>query len=120
MKNKKILLLILALTLVFCAFVGCSNGGLKDLSVNSFSYKITASKDAYVLTSVATKRGNDLVVPDTYEGLPVVEIASGAFLNKSNVTKITIGANVRVIGSKAFAGCTSLSTYFWVGARLER
>ena len=48
----------------------------------------------------------DIVIPDTYRGLPVTSIAKKAFFNKSDVTSVVMGANVRNVGDYAFANCS--------------
>lgn len=44
------------------------------------------------------------IVPDEYEGAPVTEIAPGAFKSKA-LQSVYLGANIKTIGKKAFAGC---------------
>ncbi|MBQ5769763.1 MAG: leucine-rich repeat domain-containing protein [Clostridia bacterium] len=44
-------------------------------------------------------------VPDTYENLPVTEIAPNAFRDAKHVKGIFTGKNIQKIGKKAFAGC---------------
>ena len=44
-------------------------------------------------------------VPETYENLPVTEIAPNAFRDAKHVIAVYTGANIRKIGKKAFFGC---------------
>ncbi len=44
-------------------------------------------------------------VPETYENLPVTEIAPNAFRDAKHVKAVYTGANIRKIGKKAFFGC---------------
>ena len=53
---------------------------------------------------------NDIVIPDTYNGLPVTAIANDAFLNRSYLTSVTIPSTVTSIGDSAFSGCTGLTS----------
>ena len=48
-----------------------------------------------------------IVIPETIDGLPVVEIGPRAF-KLSNITDIKIGANIRKIGEEAFGHCSKL------------
>ena len=52
----------------------------------------------------------DIVIPDKYRGLPVTAIAKKAFFNKSDVTSVLIGKNVRTIGDYAFANCSYITS----------
>jgi hypothetical protein len=49
-------------------------------------------------------------VPATVDALPVVEIGAGAFEGNTTLTAIDLPDTVQVIGVRAFANCTSLST----------
>lgn len=50
----------------------------------------------------------EVVLPDSYEGKEYV-IHKEAFYGSNNLTKITIGKNVKDIGKEAFWGCTNLT-----------
>src|ERR1035438_9467654 len=50
-----------------------------------------------------------VVIPDTTNGYPVVNIGSNAFYNCTSLTNVTIGTNVVSIGDYAFAECDSLT-----------
>ncbi len=45
-------------------------------------------------------------VPDTYEGVPVTEIAANAFRDAKHVKGVFTGKNIIKIGKKAFSGCS--------------
>ena len=51
-------------------------------------------------------------IPETIEGIPVVEIEPEAFRSTS-ITDIKIGANIRKIGKKAFYMCEKLKSVTW-------
>ncbi len=44
----------------------------------------------------------NVVVPATFDGLPVTKILSGAFSDNKSITNIHIGENIRYIGENAF------------------
>lgn len=56
----------------------------------------------------ATKMKN-VVIPDTYEGIPVTRIADGAFAG-AEVESVTLGANIITIGDFAFKGNSNLKS----------
>lgn len=62
--------------------------------------------------------GSNIIIPDTYNGLPVTEIASYAFQGK-NISSVVIGNNIKVIGSYAFNNCSYLKAITW-GEKVER
>ena len=69
----------------------------------------TFDTDHYVVSGY-TKRPTSVVIPSTYNGYPVTQIASGAFMNASILQSISIPSSVTVIGDGAFANCVSLSS----------
>ena len=57
----------------------------------------------------------EIVIPATYEDLPVKEIDADAFHQKDQITSVTIPDSVTYIGEDAFRGCTSLTTVTFIG-----
>ncbi len=56
--------------------------------------------------------GGAVVIPSITPifSYPVVGIAGSVFLNKSNITSITIPSSIVSIGDSAFSGCTGLTS----------
>lgn len=50
----------------------------------------------------------DIVISETMLGVPVRKIQAGAFVGNSKITSVTLPANLREVGDRAFAWCTSL------------
>ena len=65
---------------------------------------ITGLKEGVVTTSI--------VIPETIDGMPVVEIKPEAFQSTS-ITDIKIGENIREIGIQAFYMCKKLKSVTW-------
>ena len=63
----------------------------------------------YEITNKGSATG-DIVIPDTYRSKPVTAIADRAFFNKSDVTTVRLGANVKTIGNFAFGNCSYLTS----------
>ena len=63
------------------------------------------NKDKTTLVLYPKNRSGEFAVPDT-----VTTIADYAFDNSPNLTKVTIGKNVKTIGTGAFRNCKSLET----------
>ncbi len=83
------------------AFVMENVGGLSLTAINA--------NTAYEVTGYGSARG-DVVIPDTYRGLPVVSIGERAFYSCGVITSVTIGSNVTSIGDSAFMNCSSLTS----------
>ena len=73
-----------------------------------FTFEINESGGA-VLTGYHGK-GGDVVVPYTYDGIPVVGVDSFAFVYKQSVTSVTLPETVEYIGQYAFVGSSELRT----------
>lgn len=63
----------------------------------------------YAVSAIGSATGK-VIIEDVYRGKPVTEIAEDAFRGKGNsrLESVTVGANVRTIGSNAFYNCTNL------------
>ena len=59
---------------------------------------------------IGTVSDYDVVIPETYRGLPVTEIGAHAFEEEQYISSITIGDNITAIGDNAFLSCYSLTS----------
>lgn len=76
---------------------------------NGMTYTLINGNTEYEVSDKGIATG-DVVIPDTYRGLPVTGIGKKAFFNKSDITSVVIGANVKNIGDYAFANCSYLTS----------
>jgi len=74
-------------------------------SVDDLTFELNGN--AYDVKSCKPEASGEMVIPATYNGLPVTRIL-GAFENCINLTSIIIPSSVTSIGGYAFAGCRSL------------
>ncbi len=51
-----------------------------------------------------------IVVPETYDGLPVTEISASAFSEARAAEEIILPSGIKTIGKSAFSGCASLKS----------
>ncbi len=65
---------------------------------------------AYEVSGIGEETGNDIVIPATYKGLPVIGIGSDAFRGCRGLISITIPSSVTSIGYSAFRDCRSLTS----------
>lgn len=75
----------------------------------SVGLDLTLSQDkTYYRASCGTASG-DIIIPDTYNGLPVSQITANGFRDRADVTSVVFGSNVSSVGERAFSGCTALT-----------
>lgn len=77
------------------------------LNEDGQSYTVTGLKDK---TKTALRTVTALVLPSTYQGLPVTSIGWGAFTGFVGLTSVIIPNGVTSIGEYAFSGCASLTS----------
>ena len=80
---------------------------------NATNFTWTTNNNEITLASWLGTGGNDVVIPDYIDGLPVTAIGEQAFSPDSEgsaVTSVSGGANVTSIGDGAFLSCTSLAS----------
>ena len=111
---KKLLsALILALILTFALFcVSCKGILPQDIlpKENTLEFKLSANEKYYTVVGIGTCTDTDIVIPDTYNYLPVTKIEQNAFKNCSSITSITIPESIISIGSHAFYGCDAITS----------
>ena len=67
------------------------------------------------MTGVGSCIDTDIVIPSTYNGLPVTSIGYKAFINRKSLASIGIPDSVTSIGDWAFYLCTSLTSINFEG-----
>ena len=66
--------------------------------------------DHYVVTGIGSCTDTELVIPATYNGLPVTEIANTAFRQCRQLTSVTLPDSITAIGDYAFGWCYNLKS----------
>lgn len=82
------------------------------VTVRGFNFSANYEGDeikSYILTGKGTFDGDKLVIPETYNGKPVIGIGSGVFKDCVNITSVTIPDSIVSIEYDAFKGCTGLT-----------
>ncbi|MBP3375362.1 MAG: leucine-rich repeat domain-containing protein [Clostridia bacterium] len=78
--------------------------------------KLNDDRQSYAVVGVGTYQDVVLIIPESFNDLPVTVIGSGAFANCSFIREVVIPESIEIIGVSAFSGCTSLeSVYFSEG-----
>ena len=89
----------------------CDSCGTPYFS-DGLSYRLNADEESYTLTGLGACRDLDVVIPATYNDLPVTSIQRSAFYNQFSLTSVTIGSNVVTIDDNAFEACSGLTSVF--------
>lgn len=116
MKRKliKILTLCMVVCLSLCVFAACSCAkGEDENSINyseGLDFVLNEEQSGYILTGVGICNDRKIVIPNEYNGKPVVAIGEKAFYQDSYIKVVEIPSTVTTIGTSAFAGCTSLKS----------
>ena len=69
----------------------------------------------YVVTEFKSTIGKNVVIPAEINGIPVVEIDYGAFLDCETIVTLKITTNMKTIRSTAFYGCKNLTKVDYAG-----
>ena len=115
MKLRKILPLIAVLLLMLVAIplmvvsASAEEAELTPSEGLTFAY-VDKTRTSYSVTGVGDFAGTDLVIPSTYNGLPVTKIGMNAFKNQTQLTSAYIPDSIVVTGHAAFYGCTNLTS----------
>ena len=72
-------------------------------------YTLSDDGTYYIVTGIGTCTDTAVIIPSTYNELPVTSIGEEAFRSCSSLTKVVIGDSVTSIGSNAFYKCESLT-----------
>lgn len=89
----------------------------------NIKYRVTKTgKNAAAEVVAALGKSKSYAIPSSVKSaktsFQVTSIAQKAFKNNRNITKITIGSNVKSIGKEAFFGCKKLKTITVKSAKL--
>ena len=77
--------------------------------------QLSIDNQYYIVSGIGSFAGGELVIPSTYNNLPVTSIGYGAFEYCSSLTSIEIPNSVTSIGSSAFFNCSSLTKVNYTG-----
>ena len=73
------------------------------------AYEKNEEQTGYSVTGIGTCSDVVLVIPENYNGLPVIEIAEKAFYQNKQIVSVHIPKTVQKIGNKAFSECNNLN-----------
>ncbi len=112
--KKRIGALIVAVVLIFSAFIGLTACDKGDGVSQNLLFGLNNDEKGYTLVGLGRCNDTEIIVPETYRNLPVTQVARGAFLPKkvdakeNLITKIVLPKTIERVGNNAFSYCTSL------------
>ena len=65
---------------------------------------------SYWVEGIGTCTDTEIVIPSTYNGIPVTAIGANAFCENNRITSVIIQSNVTIIDNAAFIRCQSLKS----------
>ena len=86
----------------------CSNCEMEFHNSELLEFTLIEQKTAYAVSGIGEHAEFCVVIPSSYNGLPVTQISAHAFENLTNIEAIVIPSSVKIIGKSAFSGCTNL------------
>ena len=92
----------------FFAWLQLEVGVKEDDVSQGLAYTLKADGKGYSVTGIGECEDTDIIIPSTYEGLPVVSIGEGAFSECIDLTGVVISDSVTTIYPFAFDGCSGL------------
>ena len=102
---KKLLAFLLTLTLIACFVVS----GLADYGDGLDDYLYSTGSSGVTLTKYFGEGESTLVLPTEVEGLPVTRIGEKCFEDHDEIEAVVLPETLKVIGYRAFYGCSKLS-----------
>ena len=121
--RKKLIVILFAIIASVCVVLGMSacggNGGNKgqtdsdtDIlqSDGTLLYELSSDGTYYIVYDVSSRDVTDIVIPATYNSLPVASIREYAFAKCTLLESITIPDSITNIGYAAFTDCSSLTS----------
>ena len=106
---KKLVLCLLAVAVVLLCFVAFPQNAYATSS-SDLTFTLNSTEDGYVVSNCKGTASGELVIPDTYKGLPVTAIGDRAFYYQNGITSLVIPDSITTIGKDAFAGCIKLTS----------
>jgi len=95
--KKKVLM-----SIVLLAFVTAGAVFAQAPTLDKLNLTLTDQNKTYVVYAANNNISGEVVIPDTYNNLPVTTIANAAFSYCTKITSVTLGKNVNQINGWAF------------------
>ncbi len=87
---------------------GGVSGTTSTLPTGVVFYELNDDKTAYICIGTSDVNCSEIIIADTYNGLPVTEIAAQTFMYMYRLNRVTIGANIEKVDRYVFYDCPNL------------
>ena len=85
----------------------CTSCGNYRISAG-LEFTFNNDRKSYYVSGIGTCTDENIVIPSTYNNLPVTAIGNGAFKDASNIVNVKIHNGIKSISNDAFRGCYNL------------
>lgn len=85
-------------------------------STPGLTYELNTAGTGYIVSGIGTATDTDLVFPEIYNDLPVVEIKADAFKYNNSITSVVIPKTITAINTGAFTNCYLLAEVYNLSA----
>ena len=83
-------------------------GNCSECGETQLEMKLSSDNQYYIVAGIGSFTDKELIIPTSYNNLPVKTIGSFAFTNCNSLENIAIPDSITSIGSSALKGCNSL------------
>ncbi len=80
---------------------------------DGLQYSLFSESRFYTVTGIGSFNGDSLIIPETYNGLPVEVIGKNAFKDCIELKTISIPKSIKTIEKGAFSGCTQIERIYF-------
>ena len=106
MRKISVFLVIAIVVMLSTMLISCES----DAASEGLWYQLTTDGSGYVVTSLGNCEDKKIIIPEEYNGKPVVEIAPLAFYYCYSVVEVKMPNTITKIGYSAFEGCNNLES----------
>ena len=110
---KKLLYVILTVLIIISTFVSCDLTKFKEKNIvysQGLVFELSEDQKSYIFVGLGECKDDEIIIPPTYNGLPVTHIGDYAFSGDELIKRVIIPNSVISIGSWAFSSCKSLES----------
>lgn len=101
---------VAVIVLIICIVVFSSNGEITLEGSEGLEYSLNANGKGYSVVGIGSCKDALIVIPEKYNGKPVVEIGERAFEDCDIIEKVILSDSIIAIGERAFQNCRSLES----------
>ena len=115
--NIKKAIFFLILAVLTLSLISCTNE-LKEEELQqeqeqeemqTLAFSLSPDQKSYTVTGLNDPTVTDIVIPSTYNDLPVTSIGKAAFYNCKKIKSVYIPSSISEIGERAFEECRALT-----------